>query len=51
MEGRRILESWKEISDYLKRSVSTCKRWEAELGLPILRLPHFFRGEFGLSAV
>ena len=33
-----ILESWKEISDYLKRSVKTCQRWELELGLPIHRL-------------
>lgn len=33
-----LLESWKEISDYLKRSVRTCRRWESELGLPIHRL-------------
>jgi len=33
-----LLESWKEISAYLKRSVRTCRRWEAELGLPIHRL-------------
>lgn len=38
MEGRPRLESWKEISSYLRRSVSTCQRWEAELGLPIYRL-------------
>jgi tetratricopeptide (TPR) repeat protein len=38
MEGRRILESWKEISAYLKRSVRTCRRWESGLGLPIHRL-------------
>jgi tetratricopeptide (TPR) repeat protein len=38
MEERRILESWKEIADYLKRSVRTCKRWEPKLGLPIHRL-------------
>lgn len=37
MEQRRILESWKEISDYLNRSIKTCQRWEVELGLPILR--------------
>jgi tetratricopeptide (TPR) repeat protein len=37
MEERRILESWKEISDYLKRSIKTCQRWEVEFGLPILR--------------
>jgi len=38
MEGRPRLESWKEISSYLQRSVKTCQRWEVELGLPIHRL-------------
>ncbi|MGZ5423648.1 MAG: hypothetical protein ACXWH4_03765, partial [Candidatus Aminicenantales bacterium] len=38
MEGRTRLESWKEISAYLQRSVKTCQRWEIELGLPIHRL-------------
>jgi tetratricopeptide (TPR) repeat protein len=38
MEERKILDSWKEISSYLKRSVSTCHRWEEELGLPVHRL-------------
>lgn len=38
MEGRPRLESWKEISLYLQRSVKTCQRWEVELGLPIHRL-------------
>ena len=38
MEKRRVLESWKEISDYLSRSIKTCQRWEAELGLSIHRL-------------
>jgi tetratricopeptide (TPR) repeat protein len=38
MEGRSRLESWKEISFYLQRSVKTCQRWEIELGLPIHRL-------------
>ena len=38
MEGRARLESWKEISTYLERSVKTCQRWETELGLPIHRL-------------
>jgi tetratricopeptide (TPR) repeat protein len=33
-----LLESWKEISAYLKRSVRTCKRWESALDLPIHRL-------------
>jgi tetratricopeptide (TPR) repeat protein len=38
MEGRPRLESWKEISFYLQRSIKTCQRWEVELGLPIHRL-------------
>lgn len=38
MEERPILDSWKGIASYLKRSVSTCHRWEEELGLPIHRL-------------
>jgi len=33
-----LLESWKEISADLKRSVRTCRRWESTLGLPIHRL-------------
>jgi len=38
MEEKKALDSWKEIASYLKRSVSTCHRWEEELGLPIHRL-------------
>ena len=38
MDNKRVLDSWKEISRYLRRSVSTCQRWERELGLPIKRL-------------
>ena len=38
MEGRARLESWKEISAYLQRSIKTCQRWEIELGLPVHRL-------------
>ena len=38
MNDRRILESWKEIAAYLNRSVMTCQRWEADLGLPVHRL-------------
>jgi tetratricopeptide (TPR) repeat protein len=34
----QLLESWKEIAAYLKRSTRTCRRWEAELELPIHRL-------------
>ncbi len=38
MEERKILDSWKDIASYLRRSVSTCHRWEEELGLPVHRL-------------
>lgn len=38
MEQRRILDSWKEISAYLNRSVMTCQRWERHLDLPVHRL-------------
>jgi serine/threonine-protein kinase len=37
--GRR-LESWKEIAAYLKKDVSTVRRWEAREGLPIHRHVH-----------
>lgn len=38
MEEKNLLQSWKEISDYLDCSVRTCHRWEVELGLPVHRL-------------
>lgn len=38
MEEKRLLQSWKEISDYLNCSVRTCHRWEEDLELPIHRL-------------
>lgn len=34
----RLLSSWKEIADYLKCDVRTCRRWELTRGLPIHRL-------------
>jgi TolB-like protein/Tfp pilus assembly protein PilF len=34
------LDSWKEIAAYLKRSVRTVRRWEAEQGLPVHRHQH-----------
>ena len=37
--GRKRLDSWKEIADYLCRDVTTVQRWEKEKGLPIHRLP------------
>jgi tetratricopeptide (TPR) repeat protein len=33
------LDCWKEIASYLGRGERTVKRWEAERGLPIRRLP------------
>lgn len=32
-----ILNSWKEIADYLERDMRTCLRWEKKLGLPVHR--------------
>jgi hypothetical protein len=32
-----VLNSWKEIANYLDRGVRTVQRWEAELGLPVRR--------------
>lgn len=34
------LDSWKEISAYLKRDARTVRRWEAEEGLPVHRHEH-----------
>jgi hypothetical protein len=36
-ETKRILNSWKEIADYMGRGVRTVQRWEQELGLPVRR--------------
>ncbi|MGD9347088.1 MAG: hypothetical protein PVH84_14560 [Candidatus Aminicenantes bacterium] len=38
MKHSDILDSWKAISEYLDRDVRTCRRWEAELGLPVYRI-------------
>jgi|SRR5215831_1111063 len=32
-----ILNSWKEVAQYLGRGVRTVQRWEHELGLPVRR--------------
>lgn len=34
------LDSWKEISAYLRRTVRTVQRWEQTEGLPIHRMAH-----------
>jgi len=38
MADKQVLDSWKEIADYLRRSIKSCQRMEHELGLPIHRL-------------
>jgi tetratricopeptide (TPR) repeat protein len=38
------LDSWKEIASYLRRSVRSVQRWEAEEGLPVHRHQHEKRG-------
>jgi tetratricopeptide (TPR) repeat protein len=43
-ESGERLDSWKEIAAYLKRSVRTVQRWEAEEGMPIRRHLHEKRG-------
>jgi hypothetical protein len=36
---RKRLDSWKEIAEYLRRDITTVKRWEKEKALPVYRLP------------
>jgi Tol biopolymer transport system component len=38
--ARRRLDSWKEIASYLKRDVTTVRRWEKREGLPVHRHVH-----------
>ncbi len=38
MPGRKILNSWKEISNYLSIEVRTAQRWEKKFGLPVYRI-------------
>jgi CheY-like chemotaxis protein len=35
---RTVLTSWKEIANYLGKTVRTVQRWERKLGLPVKRL-------------
>lgn len=37
MKNKDVLDSWKEISQYLDRNRRTCQRWEQNLGLPVHR--------------
>lgn len=38
MTERRVLDSWKQISSYLRRSERTCRTWETANGLPVHRI-------------
>lgn len=38
MKNKEILDTWKEISQYLGKEIRTCSRWEKELGLPVHRI-------------
>ena len=42
--GEDLLDSWKEIAEYLRRSVRTVRRWEAEERLPVHRHIHHHSG-------
>jgi phage terminase Nu1 subunit (DNA packaging protein) len=35
--NEQILNSWKEIAQYLGRGVRTVQRWERDMGLPVRR--------------
>ena len=37
LSSNNLLNSWKEIANYLGRGVRTVQRWEAQLGLPVHR--------------
>src|SRR5215471_7757178 len=37
--ARKRLDSWKEIAAFFARAERTVKRWEAERGLPVHRVP------------
>src|SRR5215472_788156 len=43
-EANDILDSWKEISIFLRRGIRTVQRWEATEGLPVHRHRHLKRG-------
>ena len=38
MVNKEILDSWKEISNYMGKDIRTCYRWEKELDLPVHRI-------------
>jgi Tfp pilus assembly protein PilF len=38
-QGRKILQGWKEIADYIQRDERTVKRWEKQRQFPVRRMP------------
>lgn len=44
MKESAILNSWKEISNYIGRGVRTVQRWEKDFGLPVRRPCGHLRG-------
>jgi TolB-like protein len=38
VRNKEILSSWKDISNYLDRSIRTCHKWEKNFGLPVYRI-------------
>ncbi len=37
MQAKGVLNSWKEVAEYVGRSTRTLQRWERELGFPVHR--------------
>jgi hypothetical protein len=37
--GKTRLETWKEVATFFGKDERTVKRWEAERGMPVHRLP------------
>ena len=50
MPRLQTLNSWKEIADYLNRSVRTVQRWEARFGLPVRHRPGKRTSVFAIEA-
>jgi hypothetical protein len=44
MQQSEILNSWKEVSNYIGRGVRTVQRWEKDFGLPVRRPCGHLRG-------
>lgn len=38
MKDDNVLDSWKEIAEYLNKKPRSCARWEKKLGLPVHRI-------------